>query len=297
MADTYKNAYEIMEDVRYGLNEYSSDYVESVDTSGMFANAFLQQQINDAQRKIYSRLLQLIPGEFLESVSLTGVNSVYTLPWNYGAVVEFKDNQGLKVFPSSISILPRSGSTGSDRYYYKDGQTFVLNKSGVTDIYTLWFRTKPRDLHFGKATSGSGALVLELSTDGKALDDYYNGMTVENRTQTLVETITDYVGSTRKATVASTPVTADWYGLVSELPEPFHHLIAPRAVLLAKSRHPDSKTQPSPSEIQLWVDDFEETLMAFAGSQEDVSSEDIFNDYDSGGGSPGVLVPGQGYNF
>ncbi|KKL80488.1 hypothetical protein LCGC14_2004270, partial [marine sediment metagenome] len=210
---------------------------------------------------------------------------------------EFKDDQGYQVYPSTIHGLPTSGQTGYDRLYYKKGQTFVLNKSGVTDTYTLWYRTKPRDLHYGQATSGSGALVLEMSIDGKALNDYYNGMTVENRDQTLVEVITDYIGSTRKATVASTPVTDDWYGLVSELPEPFHHLIAPRAAMLAKDRHPDSKEKSTPGEKSIWVEDFVEALLAFGGSQNDVTSEDIFTDFGPGGAGFGVNIPGQGYNI
>ena len=296
MADTYKNAYEILEDVRYGLNEHSTAFVQATDTSGLYKNAFLQQQINDSQRRIYNRLMQLIPDEFLTSITITGVNSVYSLPWDFGTVVEFKDDQGYKVYPSTIHSLPSSGQTGYDRMYYKDGQTFVLNKSGVTDTYTLWYRTKPRDLHFGKATAG-GALSMTLSTDGKSLNDYYNGMTVENRTKIWTDTIDDYVGSTRVATITETAAEDDWYGLVSELPEPFHHLIAPRASLLAKDRHPDSKEKSTAGEKAAWVEDFVEALLAFGGSYGDITSEDIFTDFGSSGAGFGVNIPGQGYNI
>lgn len=298
---TYLNAYTLMEEVRDGVNEYGSGYVQGTDTTGIFRNNHLLNCINRAQRFIYAILMNYIPGEFLESTTLTGVNSVYTLPWNFGTLVEFKDEKGRKVFKSTVRDLPTTDGVGTDSAYYRKGNTLVLNKSGVTETYTLWYFKKPRDLLYGQGGTNCAATALHMSVtspatvNGKYIDDYYNGMTVENITQDLVETITDYVASTKIATVTSTPATDDWYGLVPEVPEIFHHLIAPRAIMIVKAEHPISPVKPSQAEMEQWRNEVRDALIAF-GSDSDITPEDIWCDFGSGP-SIGHNVPGQGYTI
>ena len=121
------------------------------------------------------------------------------------------------------------------------------------------------------------------TADAKYIDDYYNGMIVENITQAITDTITDYVASTKIATVTSTPANDDWYGLVPEIPEIFHHLIAPRAIMIAKAEHPVSPEKPTRAEMELWKSAVQEALVAFGGDS-DITPEDIWCDFDTGHG-------------
>ena len=293
---TYLNAYTLIEDIRRGVNEFSDAYVQGTDTTGIYSNAHLTRCLNRSQRYMYAIQMNYIPGEFLTSTSLTGVNSVYTLPWDFGSLREFKDENGRKVFKSSISAIPTTGAVGSKRYYYRKGNTLVLNRSGITDTYTLYYFTKPRDLHHSQGGSNCAATALHMdTTDAKTIDDYYNGMTVENRTQDLTEAITDYTGSTKIAVVASTPADDDWYGLVPEIPEIFHHLIAPRAIMIAKAEHPVAPKPPNKDEIEMWRNEVRDALIAF-GYDSDITPEDIWLGFGSGAGM-GDTIPGQGYTI
>lgn len=293
---TYDNAYTMMEGIRYGINEMSDAYVQGTDTTGIYQNSHLLRCLNRAQRYMYAILMNYIPGEFLTSTSLTGVDSVYTLPWDFGSLREFKDADGYKVFRSQVSDLPHDSAEGYKRMYYRKGNTLVLNRSGVTDTYTLWYFKKPRDLHYAQAGSSSAATALHMdTTDAKYIDDYYNNMLVENTTQGIYDTITDYVASTKIATVTSTPADNDWYGLIPEIPEIFHQLIVPRAIMIAKAEHPVSPEKPTRTEIDLWRGDIHEALLAF-GYDGDITPEDIWCGFDSGIGL-GETIPGQGYTI
>ncbi|KKM93377.1 hypothetical protein LCGC14_1209050, partial [marine sediment metagenome] len=276
------------------LNEFSTAYVESTDTSGLYSNSFLLQQINTAQKYITSMLMKYKPEWYLKSSSATVTASVITLPGDFGYVRELKDENGYKVEASSIQILPVSGGTGTDNMYYHKGNTFVLNKSGVNKTYTLWYISKPREIHHGKATAG-GALSITLATDGKLLADYYNGMTIENRTKAWVDVIDDYTAA-RIATISETAASNDWYGIVPELPEPFHHLIAPRASMTAKAKHPASQENPTKDEVADWINEVFDTYNAWAGAMGDESPEDIWTDFGMSA-LDGITIPDQGYTI
>ena len=169
--DTYHNAYQILYDVRENVNEGGTAYVEASDTSGLYSNSFLMQRINESQKFIYASLMKYKPDHFLKSASVSVVSSVITLPWDYGATVMLKDENGFKVSRSSVAVLPTVGAEGSDKLYYHKGNTLVLNKANHTATYTLWYWTKPRELHHGQTTAG-GALSMTLAADAKLIDDY-----------------------------------------------------------------------------------------------------------------------------
>jgi len=236
---TYLNCYEILSDVRRELNEHSTALVQGTDTSGAFSNTYLVRKINVAQGFIYSLLLSKIPDAFLKSTTITGVSSVYALPSDFGRLVIFKDDNGRKVFPLDIDKLKLSGSTGSQRLYYRKGNSLILDKDGITDTYTLWYRWRCRELDTGTASAGA-ATSITLATTAKPLLSYYVGMDIEDITQSFVNTISAYTAA-RVATITGTAVAADYYGIIPELPEPFWQLIAPRAVMDIKARSPIAK--------------------------------------------------------
>ena len=267
---TFKNAYRLVEDVRRGINEYSTAYMQATDTSCTHLNALIVDEINRAQQFVYALLIMRIPGEFLTSVSLTGVASVFTLPADFGKLCVFKDDDNRKVWPIDIDRLKISGS-GNKRLYYRKGNTLVLDRDSITDTYTLWYYKRPRDVTMGKASAED---KLEIVTS-KDIDDYYNGMYIENVSDSEADLITDYTGSTREITHDETLDSADYYGIVPDMPEMFLDLIAPRAIMQMKLL-PTTMMEVTKFDTENYMDMVISTLRAFAGSSEDVSVEELF---------------------
>ena len=294
----HENAYKFIGDVRQGLNEYSAALWAGTDTSGKFSNNYIIEKLNSAQARMYALIMKSDVREiFYESADATVTSSVITLPWDYGRILQLEDADGNKVFPSSAKITPVTGTGGSRRLYYRDGNTLVLNESGVTDTYTIKYFKKPRRMTYGIAASSSGLNTLYLAaTDISVLrDDYYNGLLVDCYTQGKYGTITDYVGATRVATTDSAitwVASTDYYGTVPDMPEEFHHLIAPLAVILIKSEHPAAQERPTQPEMMLWTTMFAETMAAFSNQPDDISLEYIFTDFGPGLAGPGVMIPG-----
>lgn len=293
MATYEGNAREVVSVIRRGLNEYSTAYLQSTDTSGLYLDAFLTDMMNNAQNKIYALLLKHIPDQFKESTAITGVDSVFALPWNFGKIIEFRDANGHKVHPVRVSALPATGATGSKSEYHRKGNTLVLTRSGVSDTYTLWYRTKPRRIHHGQTTDGDAESILFPSTYAPTIADYYNGMSIEDYTADWVDTIDGYTAA-RVATISETAADSDWYGIVSELPEVFHPFIAPRAIILAKEIHPAAQEKPSIREIGMWSEELTEAIRGFGGEGEDITPEDIWLDFPTiaSGPGPGYNIPG-----
>ena len=287
---TYHNAYQILGDVREGLNEFSTALQQGTDTYGKYSNSYIMLKINRAQRMLYAKLFKRIEEHFLTSVDLVGVDSVYTLPWYFGKIRRFEDENDIKVLPVSIDHRPTVNGRGSDSLYYHKGNTLVLTRSGVTKTYTLWYYKKPRELDQGAATATD-----TLASTAKEIADYYNGMTIEQvETTTDQGEITDYTAA-RVITSGITLASTKYYGIVSDLPEMFHQLIAPLGVMLCKAEHPVSPEKPTKSEIGFWNDELEDAIVAFAGNKGDVPPEDIWTDFGGGRGGGGVNIPGQGY--
>jgi len=285
---TYENCYELLSDVRYGINEHSTAYVQGTDTTAPHVNAWLVKCINRAQRHIYNILFRRIPGEFLQTSSLTGVSSVYTLPWDFGKLRYFKDENDRKVYRVGQEGRKISGEGGSDNLYYRKGNTLVLDKDSITETYTLEYFRKPRDLDTGVAAAGA-ATSITLATSAKAIADHYNGMEIEVATgTTFIDTITDYTAA-RVATITNTGVVSTYYGIVSDLPEMFHHLIAPKAIHIVKNDSPVIQEKPTSGSIAEWNADMLESLRSYAGTNLDDDVEDLFLDY-QGPGSFGSYI-------
>jgi len=278
---TYLNAYELTKQIRMGLNEYDvidENYLQGVDESGAYQNDYLLQQINNSQRYIYNSIMKKERGIFLKETSLTGVDSVFTLPWDFGYVGEFRDDNGYKVYNTKPVSFRPTDATGNKSCYYRKGNTFVVDKSSISLTYKLYYYSKPRDLDMGTCASGS-ATEIKLATSAKKLADYYNGMIIENITSDWVDTISDYTAS-RVATITETAAQGETYGIVSELPEPFHFLIPIRTLMEIKASNPVVYDTPSKEEIMFFNEQFNEALNSYAGSQEDESIEDMFTDFE-----------------
>lgn len=288
MLSTYENGHKILNDIRHDLNEHSTARLQGSSTSGVYDNDWIMRQVNIAQARIYARLMQSMPSEFLCSSTLSFVSSVASLPFDFGRILELKDDHGRKVFPSTIKALPSNDGTGSARLYYRKGSTLVLQQTGITANYTLWYHSKPRDIIQGKCATQNKIL------SGKLIADYYNGLTLESITGAWVDTITDYAADTTATFSTKTLAANDYYGTVSEIPEVFHRFISPLASMICRATHPRTQSPVTKSEYQLWSDGLDEVINMFGQEGEDMSIEEIFTDYatEADGFGDAGLFPG-----
>jgi hypothetical protein len=271
------NAYEILSQVRYGLNEFSTAYVQGTDTSGSFQNSELMRQINNAQYYLWAVLFGQFPEYFLKSASLTFTASVATLPADHFKIKEVSDSDGYPLYPISVNQRHIS-SGGSSHDYYRYGNTLRIDEDGVTDTGTLWYYSRCRELDTG-LTSAGGALSATLATTAKAIADYYNGMLIENFTDSTVDTITDY-SAARVCVVSNTWAASKYYGIVSDLPEIIQPLVSEYAVLQLK-KNPKTPLQVNPTDVSLFQEMLRESLRAFAGTQGgDVMINDLINNFE-----------------
>lgn len=282
---TYENCYDIIADVRRDINEYSEAYVQGADT-GAWSNELITQKINLSQFFLYNLLSQRKPHLFRKEVSLTAVDSVFTLPADFAKLEWFKDDNGTQVRKIGVGDLTPNGV--SELMYYQKGNTLILEKSGSTKTYTLFYRWMPRRIFSGKCTAG-GAGSITFPTVASKLADYYNNLLIENKTQDWVDTITAY-SDARAATVIETAVANDYFGIVSELPIMFHHLIAPKASMLLRASSPLAQNKVSKEEKELFMEDFIETYRAYAGQNDDQDLAEVFNDFDIGNPVLGIVV-------
>jgi hypothetical protein len=264
---TYKNCYRLVRDVRYGIGEFDEALASGEDNVGGYANEWIIDRINDAVAQLFALILRRRPSEFIKEQSITGVNSVFALPADFGKLVLFRDQYGQKVFPISQIERRLTDQTGSERLYYQRGQNLHLDKDGVSSTYSLIYKPKPRKLHMGRAAADG---IDEIALDAKqraVTDGYYNGMIVENESSGWECEITDYTAGVATTNGFDT-VASDLYGLVPELPEWAHLLIAPQAVILCKL-HPLAKEPPSTKELDAFKEMLRSVLSEFASMEDD----------------------------
>lgn len=287
---TYLNGYTLLEKVRILLNEYSTAYCQGTDTTGKYLNSQIMDGINAAQRYIYNTLFTRMPQLFEEEIDITGVSSVYTLPADFARLRLFKNADGYQIFPIGSSQRKLTADTGSDRLYYRKGNTLVLDKPSLSDVCTLVYYRKPRELEQGMSSAG-GALSVTLATTSKAIADYYNGLVIENITDSTVDTITDYTAA-RVCTVSNTWAASKYYGTVSDIPEPFHYLMIPRSVFEITGVYPVVQEKPHKSGVELFNDQLIMALRAYMGEDLDTYPEDIWTNYSEPGAMYAVNLSG-----
>jgi len=274
---TYMNGYELLSQVRYGVNEHSTALVQGTDTSGKYKNEQLMQAINNAQRFLHGILFKRFPELFLTSTTLTVSSSVASLPADFFKLRRLENSEGVKLHEISLDKKHLDSYGGQEYLYYRYGNNIRFDMDSYSDTPTLWYYTRPRDLNQGEE-AGAGAKTITLASTARKEADYYNGMQIEDVTADWVDTISDY-SAARVCTIGTeTSVDDDYYGLISELPEFFHHLIAPRAISILR------EAVVSPKEQRGGSLNFQEmlmtTLQAYAGTLDgDMTMEEVFYDF------------------
>jgi len=292
--DTYLNTYQILRDVREMLGEYDEDLMQGRDASGAYSNVFLTRRINEAQALLYAFLMKVIPDEFYAETTITASASELALPWNFGRIIQLRDSNGTVVTPVKPRQRPAQAAAGSDLQYYRKGRSLYLTRSGISSTYTLYYRLAPREIHAGRASAGAATSITLDADYAPTVADYYNGMTLENLTQDWTDEIDDYTAA-RVATISETAAANDIYGIVPEIPDPFHYLIAPRAALEAKMKHSNPKERPGASDFTSWQQKVVETLSSFNIAEDTMYPEHLWSDV-CGGFSGGVWVSMPGHD-
>lgn len=276
---TYENCYALVASVRQGVGEYSEAKVRGEDTLGGYHNDYLVKKINAAIRELYALIARRVPDLFIEETVLTAVSSVLTLPWDFGQLIYLKNAAGRQVSEVTQDGRRLTSATGSDRLYWRKGNTLLLDKAGVGDNYTLIYKRKPRDIHHGLVVAGS-ALSMTFATSAKKIADYYNGMIVENESADWVDTVSDYTAARVATIAAETPVKNEAYGLVPEIPEWSHHLIAPRATLMVRQEQPLAKKKPSQLDYQEYQNMLRIALVDNTAPNQDIDYERMFTAFE-----------------
>jgi hypothetical protein len=268
------NCYGMLEEIRTDLNEYSEEMCQGSE-KGKSDNSDIVRKINQAQKYIWGMLFTRYPDLFLTSSSVTGTSGSYTVPSDLYRLVEIQNSNGEKIYPISVKQKHYESSQGWANQYYRSGNV-IIREDGSSGALTFHYYKTVKDLTQGMSSAG-GAASLTLATTAKPLLSYYVGEKIENITDGWDDTITAYTAA-RVATITNTGAASKYYGTVSSLPEPFHHLVSRRATIMLKNAIISAQDSKIP-EVAQFTEDFITTLRAFAGNREDVSLDEIFYDF------------------
>ena len=269
---SYYNCYKIAADVRRAIGDYSVEKVQGKDLTGPYLNETIINAINGAQKYLFDLLFVRRPHLFLTSTTLTGSSSEYTLPSDFFKLRLFETSEHVQIHPIPVTQRHLNDDGGSKYLYYRKGAILRVDKDSLADVNTLWYYKRPRNITMGRVQTG-GALSMTLATSARAELSYYVNMIIENVTADFSSTISAYTAA-RVATVTGTAGVADFYGLVSELPEEFHHLISRKADLLLRSSPVKGIVPVSPADLKLFQDDLVETIRSYCGSADDETIEE-----------------------
>ncbi len=215
--------------------------------------------IDNSQDLITDELLKIRP-EILSNyfdLTLTSATSYYIpdyIPFNYEQILMVED------YTDTQYPLSTSAANWFDRMNYyernvwgdkvawniRDQYLEIPQKADISSsTLRVWYARRPVGLFYGTVAAGTTNTVTFPSspTAGEVMqtNDYYNGMQVYCNGE--VKTISDYVGSTRVATIsgtwATTPTTSHTVELISPLPERLHSVIVNVAAKLVKIANDD----------------------------------------------------------
>lgn len=273
----FLNCWQILSDVRIGINEWSLALTNGTDTTGVFANEYLIKKINESQQFIWNSLFTDVPEYFLKSATFTFTASVGTLPTDCHKIKRLEDSDGHQIDSISVDVRAKNTSDGSPHQYFRYGNTIKLDgeQSGT---YTLWYYAKCRDITTGTSSAG-GAKSITLATTARKEANYYDLMQLENVTADWVDTVSAYSTSRVCTLLAETAAASQYYGFLSTLPENFHPLIAERTVIVMK-QSPLAVLKLTSEDINIFNMNFDEAKKSFAGQAAgDVDIASIFCDF------------------
>jgi hypothetical protein len=233
---------------RYHINE---------PTAALYTSAAVQYAINSEVARLCRKIIALDCG-WLEDIYTTTPAATVALPVNCGIVRNVQVNiNGLWQNQRWIGDFQRGQyqvlASGTS---YPDAQMFygssIAFESGVTGATSLRikFARIPAAMRYEAATAGAASSIT-FGAGASVVDDIYNGdklIMLAGTSAGDIRTVSDYVGSTKVATVSvawtSTPDTTSYYSTL--LPDPldkYTDVVALGAAIDLAARKRDDQLQ------------------------------------------------------
>lgn len=262
-----------------------------------WTNALTIDLINRGQDFVARKLKKQTPQWFYKQGSISTANTTnnYQLPWDTGKVMRVHvgsyDWSEIPPWKAASYESDPYSATGNMHYYYRGNEIVVAEKtvSSGSTILIEYQRTQLPALHYGTAEAGAATTItLDVTPtvsavvygQTMAINDYYNQCQVYIDGGTglgQINTITDYVGSTRVATVNDTwdtnPSTDSTYSTVSELPADLHHFFYDWAGIKIKA----SEGGRISNDMAILVEELNDALDVY-GSQGALKTVDYIED-------------------
>ena len=196
----------------------------------------LLRKLNASYRSVLRSVSKSMGQWLVVSTSITAVNSVLTLPSDCAKPIYLEDEDGYPVNWLN-SVAQRSLDRGQISEVYSLRNTLEINTSGNNKTFTLWYQLRAPELHAGQCfAGGTGTITLEGDKYSRVQDDYYNNYEIDIISGSYPGryTITDFVGSTRVASLNSTDTfDLELYGIVPVIPEECINLVVLEATYYA----------------------------------------------------------------
>jgi len=267
------------------IREYVRSEFNQASASGFISNDEIDRWANEALYKYALRLMKCSQGYFETTANLDIVADTETiaLPTNFSSQASLLNMVRVeKVLSDSrvpLSYRKRydeantiSGAGSGDSYlptYDFRGNNLVLEPtpaSSATAGIRIVYKGLPPHLRSATAQAG-GASTIALDASADPRDDYYNGAKIYIYSGTgigQIRTISDYVGSTKVATVSAVwgtnPDSTSIFSTLihDDFPEIFHPLIPMYATKKAflKERSLNEKTHYDGSALKELENDF-----------------------------------------
>ena len=240
------DAYALVEQVRHDIGEREEAH---------WSNRGILRKLNLEQKRLWMQLALQAGDWLVTSASVTVTDSSILLPSRCAKPIYLENEDG---YPIEIEGTVRERKLNEfvnvnfdNGLYsaYLQGNYIKLTRTGISGTWTLWYIERYRDMAYGEAGPNSAASALHFDPDmwPSPEDDYYNDLAVNTYTVAgvpkLATTITDYVGTTRIATITGTPAHGDRYGTVCSIPEEGHGVLLARTVLSCLAK-PSSAIDP-----------------------------------------------------
>jgi hypothetical protein len=227
-----------------------------------FQSNFEMTALNDGQDILADKILKENPYMLSTyyDLTLTGLERYYlpdSIPFNYDTVLMMEDITGGATSPAKTL-----NTVWHDRMEYHEDNIITDRLAwSMRDNYVefpnlennmtvrIWYSKKPTGLFYGTAQAGSTTTTVVFpttATAGEVLidNDVYIGMKVYSANQ--VRRITDYVGSTKVATITpawTTTPTTGTVELISPLPDRYQQIMVAEAARIIKIANSDDDTQ------------------------------------------------------